>query len=280
MITWSLVFMFITLATVAMCVLLWVKPNAGETAVSADGSVLGAGVQTRVESAFESPSEEECLAIVRQALRARNDAQVTAAFRPGKGGTFEVLRFLGAMERTEGKLDSMEWLSSMDANGLLLEGVAILTRKDDKTRNRLALLTPDEKGNWRVDFDAFARVVEPSWEKVLAGEAPIAKVRVFAANDSYFNGPFASDRDWDCFGLASPDHEQILNGYCRKDSPQAKAMERIMENENEDLTTTQLNRVVVELRRVQGASSRQFEISRVLAQDWVEGESAFDESFK
>lgn len=280
MITWSVVFMLIALGTVTICVLLWVRPNAGDEASSADGSVLPAGVQKRVESEFESPTEDESLAIVRRALRIRNESDVEEYFRPGKGGAAEVIGFLTKMEEMDGKVDGYEWLSSMDANGLLLDGVAVRTRKDDQTRNRLALLTPDENGRWRVDFDAFARVVEPSWAKLMQAEASKAMVRIVAAKDSYFNGAFASDNEWDCYGLASPDHEEILIGYCRKGSSQARAMARIMEEGEEVQSNGNLHRAVLEIRRVAGAESRQFEISRVLAQDWVMGKVAFDEGFK
>ncbi|MCU0750861.1 MAG: hypothetical protein MUF13_15085 [Akkermansiaceae bacterium] len=280
MITWSVVFMLIALGTVALCVMLWVKPNSGGEAISADGSLLPPGVQKRVESEFVSPPEDESLAIVKKAMRIQKASEVDEFFRVGKGGAAQVIGFLNAMEDLDGKVDGYEWLSSMDANGMLLEGVVIRTRKDDRVRNRLALLTPDERGRWRVDFDAFARVVEPSWDQVMKEETPKALVRVITARDSYYNGTFASDADWDCYGLASPDHEEILIGYARKGSPQSLAMARIMDDGTDVQTSVNLNRAVLEIRRVEGATSRQFEISRVLAQDWVMGDTPFDEGFK
>jgi hypothetical protein len=56
-------------------------------------------------------------------------------------------------------------------------------------------------------------------------------------------------------------------------SPQAAALKSIFAQE------AKLHRVALELRRVEGAGTRQFEISRVLAEDWVMGEVPFDERF-
>jgi hypothetical protein len=74
--------------------------------------------------------------------------------------------------------------------------------------------------------------------------------------------------------MASHDTELVILGYCKVDSPQAAAIKWIFSNEGS------INRVTLEIRRVEGAESRQFEISRVLAADWIVGNVPFDESFK
>jgi hypothetical protein len=79
--------------------------------------------------------------------------------------------------------------------------------------------------------------------------------------------------------MASPDTETILLGYCRKGSPQERAMERIV-SEEKDEPRHRLNRVTLEIRRPQGAEIRQFEITRVLAEDWVMAAAPFDAAFK
>ena len=50
------------------------------------------------------------------------------------------------------------------------------------------------------------------------------------AKDSYYNGPFRDETQWSCYGMASPDLDVVLLGYCRQGSPQAAAMERIVAN--------------------------------------------------
>jgi hypothetical protein len=279
-IAWSIVFMLLSLGTIGICVLLWVKPNRGDETLAADGSVLPVGVQKRVQSKFASPSEEETRLIVSNALKVRDSAKVEDHFRIGRGGREAVVDFLIHSEDRDGLVDGFDWLSSLDANNLLLEGVLVRSRKGDKSGDRIALLTPDESGRWKVDFDAFARTCDPPWPKVLEPETPKATVRVIVKKDLYYNGPFSSDEDWDCYALASPDHEQTLLGYCRRDSAQAKAMEEIMAHLKEWGDTAIMARTVLEIRRVEGADKRQFEISRVLAQDWVLGAVPFDEGFK
>jgi hypothetical protein len=79
--------------------------------------------------------------------------------------------------------------------------------------------------------------------------------------------------------MVSPDTTEIMLGYCRKDSPQARAMELIVSSADGD-ERRRLNRATLELRRPEGAENRQFEITRVLAEDWVLGAKPFDATFK
>ena len=99
-------------------------------------------------------------------------------------------------------------------------------------------------------------------------------VRVILGEDSYFNGPFQDDRQWVCYGMGSPDTETVLLGYCRVGSPQARAMIWMSSK------GAAVVRATLEIRRVEGASPRQFEIVRVLAEDWVMGKTPFEDGFK
>lgn len=275
---WSAVLMTAAVGALMMTVWLWLKPKMGGSGEAAMAAAVTAPV--RVVSEFESPTEEAALALVRQALRIRLESEVVEYFHPGSSGRAGVIRFLERMEELDGPVGGLEWLSSIDANGLLIDGVVVKTEKDGKLRNRLALLTPDERGIWKIDFDAFARTSEPSWDELLAGNAPHAKVRVIVAEDSYYNGPFRDDRKWACFGMASPDHDKVLLGYCRVGSPQERAMRKVIEIMADALTGAGVNRATLELKRVEGALPRQFEVTRVLAEDWVMAPQAFDEGFK
>jgi hypothetical protein len=200
-------------------------------------------------------------------------------FHPGAAGPAAVTAFLSGMEEQDGAVTGCQWLSSMDANGLLIDGVLVSTSKDDVPRNRLALLTPDDKGVWKIDFDAFARTVKPSWDGLLSAEGGQGVARVIVAKDSYYNGPFIDESVWVSYGMASPDTGEILLGYCRKDSPQARAMERIVSSAGVG-DNRRLNRATLELRRPQAAEKRQFEIIRVLAEDWALGKEPFDAAFE
>jgi hypothetical protein len=161
----------------------------------------------------------------------------------------------------------------MDANGLSIDGVLVSFKGVERPIPRLALLTPDAAGRWKVDFEAFARVVKPSWNDILEKGAALARVRVYVAKDSYYNGAFSDDKQWVCHRMASPDTEQILFGYCRVGSRQAAALNWMFSKEES------VTRATLEIRRVEGADSRQFEILKVIAGDWVVGEVPFDEGF-
>ncbi len=252
---------------------MWLRPKmiSGENEVREKQAQVELPV--RVASKFPSPSEEAALALVKHALAIREPAEVAGFFRPGAASPEEIVAYLGKLESVDGGISGYDWLSSMDVNRLSVDGVLVKFKGGDTPRTRLALLTPDAGGQWKIDFDAFARTVKPAWSEILEKRADPALVRVYAAVDSYYNGPFQDDKEWICYGMASPDIDGILTGYCKAGSPQAAAMKWIFSKE------TKLNRVTLELRRVEGAGTRQFEISRVLAEDWVMGDVAFDAGF-
>jgi hypothetical protein len=275
-VTWSVVIMVAALGAIGGAVYFWLVPKMQHSAAAlTDSKTI-----ERVVSRFESPSEEAAVALVKGALTIADPAMVEEFFHLGSASAAEVVAFLGNMPAADGPVTRLSWLSSMDVNGLLIDGVVIHTQGELHSRNRLALLTPDEKGTWKIDFDAFARTVKPSWREIVASTSTQGLVRVMVAPDSYYNGPFRDESEWTCYGLASPDESTILLGYCRKKSPQAAAMARIIADGESLEKNRAVNRATLEIRRVEGAESRQFEITRVLAEDWVLSAKAFDGTAK
>jgi hypothetical protein len=276
-ITWTAVFVVAVFGVLAVFFWSWVKPKMNRQPLEEQATV-----QCRKVSEFDSPSEQAALELVKQALALRDPAKVDQYFRSGSSGSAAVISFLTESKDRDGETTGFQWLSSMDANGLLIDGVLVSSSKDGKPRNRLALLTPDEKGVWKIDFDAFARTVKPSWEKLLAPEGGQGTARVIVANDSYYNGPFKDETLWEGYGMASPDTDVILLGYCRKDSPQSRAMRRMLSSPatEEGEAPRKLNRATLELKRPEGAEKRQFEIVRVLAEDWVLAKEPYDAAFE
>lgn len=272
--TWSFVICGFAVAVLGMSIWLWLLPNIFPEEEVVVRTPVNPEVAARVVSKFPSPSERDALAMVKHGLSIREAGQVTGYFRPGSANPQEVVDFLKGLEAGDGAITDYKWLSSMDANGLSIDGVLVNFKSGDKPRNRLALLTPDATGKWQIDFDAFARTVKPAWKEFLGKGAELARVRVYVAKDSYYNGPFKDDKQWLCYGIASPDTEEVLLGYCKTGTPQAAALERIFSKE------TQVPRAILEIRRVEGAEPRQLEISKVLAEDWVMGEAPFEEQFK
>jgi hypothetical protein len=276
-IAWSSLFLFLVCAAFAVILWSWLRGQMNRNA-AISATPEAPEIQTRVVSRFPSPSEDEALRLVKQALAIRDEAAIPMLFRTGTATPKQVLAFLTERSAQDGPIIGYEWLSSMDANNLLIDGVVVNTQLSDKPRNRLALLTPDAHGIWKIDFDAYARTVEPPWPVLLDPQTREGMVRVVTARDSYFNGPFRNEDEWTCFGMASPDMDEILLGYCRRGTPQADALERIVKKSEDaaELSNRNLCRATLVIRRNDGAERRQFEITRVLAEDWIVSDTAFD----
>lgn len=272
---WSALLMLIAMSILCYAVWVRVRPNGDPHSPQYGGNSQSV-VEERVVSEFESPSEEEALVLVKRAMTVRDPRKVAELFRCGSATPEDITGFLRKMENLDGEISDYGWLSSMDANGMLLDGVQVNFRNLKGVRTRLAILTPDAKGRWQVDFDAFARTVTPPWSEIFEQKAAQAVVRVVVAPDSYYNGPFKDESIWTCYGMASPDHDTILMGYCRKDSAQAKAMKRIIAGAEMIEAGRKISRATLEIRRPEGGDGRQFEITRVLAQDWVLSDKPFD----
>ncbi len=271
---WSILFGVVAAVTLVGTVYFWLRPQMGAE-LAADGNAApDREEEVRVRSKFQSPSESEALGMVRQALEIREPGKVAERFHLGTADPEKIAAFLKNLSTTDGPLDHYDWIGSADANDLQLEGVVITFKADGKLRQRIAFLAPDATGVWKIDFDGFARTVSPSWEELLEKGAETAVVRVFLGEDSYYNGVFSDDKQWICYGLASPDCGEVLLGYCKVDSPQAAAIKWMFSKGNK------ISRATLEIRRVEGASAKQFEIIKVLAEDWVMAGMPFDEGFE
>ena len=271
--TWSLIMGGLAAVSLAVVIFLWLGPKMKSAGSRAGQVSSGPRQEARVVSRFASPSEDGALALVKQALSIREPERVAGFFRPGAASPQEVVDFLTGMEFVDGVIERYTWLSSMDANRLSIDGVLVSFEDTEKPRFRLALLTPDEAGTWKIDFDAFARTVKPWWDAIFEKGAALAQVRVEIAKDSYYNGAFRDDNQWVCYRMTSPDTEEMLLGYCKVGSRQAAALNWMFSKEGNK------PRATLEVRRVDGGESRQFEILKVIAEDWVVGEVPFDEGF-
>ncbi len=247
---------------------------------AAKGAVRAEGV--RVAGFEEAPEArlrlypEEALLIARQAVGARSESGVGASIHKGGSTAAVILKFLAGISESVPSPDDFELLQTVDANGLRMQNVLFSYRdKEGRDNSRLVILTPDHEDVWKMDFGAFARLTEPSWEAFLAGEADSIVARVFVERDTYFNGVFADERRWACYAVASPDMPDLLLGYCEHGSPAAKALSHMLRGGGRGVAA----RATVELRRVEDAESRQFELSRVIAEDWVVRDTHFDERF-
>lgn len=257
------------IAVIGVVVSLWLMPRLLSGGDESEGSRAVPEAKVRVNSRFPSPSEEQALELVARAIENRDPEMVGSLFRSSPAGHHEVVEFMKGTAARDGSIERYDWLSSMDVDGLLVEGVLVVFKGKDKPVERLAFLTPDALGHWKMDFEAFARPVNPSWERLLEkGGASRAVVRVIVAHDVYYNGPFSDEKKWVCYSIRSPDQEQLLRGYCRVDSPQAAAMKKLFAE------GISVSRTTVEIQRVKDGGPWQFEITRMVGQDWIVADTA------
>jgi hypothetical protein len=139
----SVLFGFAALAVIGGSVALWVIPRLKQGNVD-HSAWLESNV--RVASRFPSPGKEEALDLVRRAVTTRDPMAVGTLYRNGAARSAEILDFLKALEAKDGRVERYEWLSSMDVNGLLVEGVAVVFKGHEKPAERIAFLTPDPAG--------------------------------------------------------------------------------------------------------------------------------------
>jgi hypothetical protein len=269
----SLLVLGLTTVVLGLFLVLWFRSRIKPPGLH-DAKSGGSEVKTKAITQFPAPTSDEAIALVKQALAIREPEKIAEYFRLDEAGPQEIIDFLQATDDRDGKLEGMRWLSSVRTTAVPLEGVLLIFKGQDGPRRRWALLTPDPLGKWRIDFDAFARKVTPSWSDLLEKQMPVGMVRVFVSKDHYYNGPFTDDKIWLSCAINSLDSRENLNAYCKIGSPQAAAIRWMLSKE------AKIVRAILEIRRVEGAESRQFEISKVLAEDWVMGPTPFDENFK
>lgn len=261
-----------SLVVIGLAFSIWLAVRLDPDSVTGEKGKSVQEENVRVASRFSSPSREEALELVRLAIANRDPGKITSLFRCGSASAETILNFLDGMTAKDGPIQRYEWLSRMDREGLQVEGVLVEAKGENGPLQRLALLTPDGAGKWRMDFDAFARTANPSWEELLGKGADRGVVRVFVGKAAYYNGPFHDESQWGCYGMVSPETEEVLLGYCRVESAVAATLKKLF-SEGE-----KMKRATLEIRRVKDGEPRQFEIIRVLAQDWILGDAPDEHS--
>lgn len=273
---WSIGLAVAAVAAVVVTVVMWVKPmiHRHKSAVVAEE-----GIKVRVESKFPTPEEAEAVEMVRRVIEKAKDASQLESWIRADGMSWdEVGDFLVKRATRDGKVLRYEWIGVMDDNELQIESVLVYSEKDGKTLIRPAFLTPDEQGIWKMDLPSFARHASPSWEELVDGGGESGVVRVYLGEDAYFNGVFQDEREWASYGMVPPDGGDLLVGYCRVGSKQHAAMKEIVSRSR--AKERRVGFATLEVARPAGAERRQFEITRVIAEGWVEGPVPFEELVK
>ena len=264
LVAWILIGGGATLGVIALAFVFWLKPRLERQNAALEMPIFQREARVRVVSEYIPPGPEKSVDIVRHALTNRDPEQVSSVVRLGKASVPEVLDFFERAREKDGAVVHYDWRGTIDVDGLMLDVVVVFYAGDGRPVERLALLTPDANGNWKMDFGAYARSVDPSWDELLKHGADQALVRAFVHKDVYYNGPFIDESQWVCYTITSPDTEEHLRGYCRRGSDVAEEMEK-----RYSAPAGGLKRATLELRSVEGAETNQFEIIRLAASDWV-----------
>ncbi len=217
-------------------------------------------------------------------LASRDEAEVKSLIYPGEMSPDKVVAFLENFPRAAeihwvGRVESFE----VQAAALIVVPVA--------GPLGVVFFRPDAEGgeDWLIDFDAFARYSEVPLVDFMNGKKDGGTFRTVAAKDNYYNGAYADDAVWVCYALKSPDHPEVIYGYCRRDGAQAEAMAEIQDNarQRQDKDSSSLPsafvqpgfaafRTTLALKRKAGDDLRQAEIVRVTADDWLVTGTDFD----
>ncbi|MCW1883533.1 hypothetical protein OKA04_02265 [Luteolibacter flavescens] len=220
-----------------------------------------------------SVESDELVKIVTDFLAARTTQDLAPLVRGSSLRPEEIAARLATLEADDGKVSRVSYMRPIDSRAARLESVIVTFEGGG---NRIALLAPDADGHWRVDFDAFVRHVHPSWDKILAGTAGESTVRVKVVPDSYYNGIYRDDKAWACFALLSPDQGTVMLGYVTRGTPQYEALASSM-NRAERRAQGGALRMTLMIRHTEGAEARQFEITRVLSDEWALGDQPLDD---
>jgi hypothetical protein len=217
---------------------------------------------------------DEAIGIVNKALANRDPGLIRDFFILGKGDTPELaMEELVRISDAEGSIARTEWLGLKFPNGSTVLQVYVFTAREGKERARTAQFVQDADGKWRIDLDAYLRKCVPPLAEVVTRESGTSLVRVFVDEDHYYHGIYSDETKWKVYALASPEITEMLYAYAKRGSSQDKAMRRIID------TDEKLHRATLGILKLPESGPRQFEISRVIAENWIVGDKDFDESF-
>lgn len=251
----------------------WKSPSnsSGNSGMQLPPDIADSFLDTRSEL-LPSLDEESAKKLVREYLETTDSSLVNDHFIVHSDEK-RVIPALAELTSSEGPVTQLKWMGQVYSNNRVHDQVVVFREKEGEQKNRIALLFKGDDGTWRIDFDAYMRTSTPSWEDILSRNSETSVVRVFIGRYNYYNGIYSDDQIWQAYSIISPDVPEIIYGYVKKDSIQEIALSRIISAGRE------APRTVLGLLSKDDAGERQFEISRVYAEDWALAPEAYDESF-
>ncbi len=250
--------------------------------VARQATALGAAPASETVDQVPPPKPSVQENVVRSFLNARTPEAIAPLIRKSDQDMPTILAKLAKLEERDGRVKRVRHSGGLSSKCLRSEGVVV---EFEGGRNRLAILSPDDAGQWRVDFDGFDRYLSAGIDEILSGKALDARVRFFVSADSYYNTRFKDDEKWACYGIASPDSDQLMFGYVLRGSAQQTALDSVITTkaalraERNRISSGRgtSKRMILDIRHHPDGEARQFEILRVLSDEWAMGPVAMDE---
>lgn len=276
--TWSAVVCFVAACVLVVCLVRYSrnKKTRDLNTATAAGK-LGAYDQILEKEGVTSVPDLEsdhATRIVNQALTNRDTGLIRDFFILAKDDKPEqAMKEMLRINDAEGDISRMEWRGLMSANGSTVPQVMIYATKDGKKYFRTAQFAKSSDGRWRIDFDAYLRKCVPPLSDVVTAESGTSQVRVYVDEDHYYHGIYSDETKWKVYALTSPDIAENLYAYAKRGSSQDKALRRIID------TDEKIHRATLGIVKQTDSGPRQFEILRVIAENWIIGGEDFDKSF-
>ena len=117
---------------------------------------------TEDEGVSKLISEDEALDLVRRGLAVRFSSKVTDYFRYTPTlDALVVVEFLKGLSENDGLVVRMEWLEPVVRDGITLGRVRVHFNAGQGSSSRDAYLLKTADGEWRIDYESFAKGGEP-----------------------------------------------------------------------------------------------------------------------
>lgn len=264
--------------TVFCCMLMWSIFRQGNEP-SRSSTRPGPGEATATVG-IRPLTTEVALTKTRKLLEAKTPESLENLIRVGKIPPDQAVDILYDLAATHGPVQTPRWIGTIDTLALRVEGVYV--RYEDG-EDRMVAFTPNPNGDWEIDFDSFAQISEPPMAELASGQADEGEVRVIINRDTYFNGPYADESQWQCFALRTPKNEALIYGYCPPDSDVMRTLLAIEAKARMTGTTAGKDTanirssVILQIKRATNAANQQFEITSVISDCWVKPEVPLDE---
>lgn len=185
-------------------------------------------------------------------------------FRLEAGMTQEAaLRILEHIFVTEGDVSKLRWLGIRYIGEKVIEEVEVTHTKDGSDSHRLAQIVRMPDDAWKVDISSYIRHTSHPWNDILDRKVEKAVVRVIIAEASYYNGIFEDESKWRCYKISSPDFQDVLYGYVEAGSIEDFRIKNILPMDRKP------QRVTLEIHSNITMLTDQFQITRLLAEDWI-----------